>query len=92
MVMRLPGDRPSELGASRLARGLTETKRKDAFEPLLAKMLQDKSLDTFNRLRALQVYVNLHYREGGDDAGMKKKLAALDLDALSRAWWASLKR
>ncbi|MBL8952135.1 MAG: hypothetical protein JNK82_15235 [Myxococcaceae bacterium] len=90
LVVQVPGDRPSELGPSRLARALIETGRREAFEATLVAMAQDPALDAFNRLRALQVYVSLHYRENGDDAGMKKKLGMLKLDALSTAWWAAL--
>lgn len=90
LVVVLPDERPSELGTSRLARALIESGRRDAFEPLLVKMIQDERLDTYNRFRALTTYVSLHYREKGEDAEMKAKLSKLKLDPLGSAWWAGL--
>ena len=92
LVVLLPDERPSELGSSRLARALIESGRRERFEPLLVRMIEDDALDTYNRFRALTVYTSLHYRGKGDDAAMKAKVAKLKLDPLAQAWWASLKK
>jgi hypothetical protein len=94
LVLTLPGERPSELGASRLARALIESGRRDKFETLLMDMAQDDALDTMNRYRAFTTYVSMQYRAQGEDVREKTaaKVGLLKLDALSKAWWEAVQR
>jgi hypothetical protein len=94
LVLMLPGERPSELGPSRLARALIESGRGEKFEALLKDMAQDESLDSFNRYRALTTYVSMQYRAQGEDVREKTaaKVGLLKLDALSKDWWTAVQR